>query len=182
MSTLAANFNKSMPPVYNLLKSKCSEPECAFAETNKLLNMLQEDDPRLLPSYVTDIEATLPALISSEDVFLRQLTLASCENAPNKENTGLLPVNTPCEQCESSKENRLPLEPVTICSENGTFVEENIFQPPIFYPVQVPSIPSPKDSALEFYNNKVSINQCWEIDKATRSQSSSKLWFKQRQL
>ena len=61
--------------------------------------------------------------------------------------------------------------------------KSNIFQPLIIYPVQVPSIPSLKDSALEFYNNnvKVSINQCWEIEKATRSQSSSKLWFKQRQ-
>ena len=113
-----------MPPAYYLLKSKCSEPECAFAETHELPNKLQEDDPRLLPSYVTDIEATPPASISSENVSLRQLTLASCENAPNKDNTSLLPVNTPCEQCESSKENRLPLEPVTIYSENGTFVEE----------------------------------------------------------
>ena len=49
MAILAANYNKSMPPVYYLLKSKCSEPECAFAETHELPNKLQQDDPRLLP-------------------------------------------------------------------------------------------------------------------------------------
>lgn len=40
------------------------------------------------------------------------------------------------------------------------------------------------DRAYEFYNSnvKVSIQQCWEIEKETRSQSSSELWFKQRKL
>ena len=164
-----------MPPVYYLLKSKCSETECTFAETHELPKELKQDDPRLLPSYVTDIEATPPASISSENVTLPQLSLASCENAP---------VITPAEQCESSKESCLPLEPVTLTCENGTFDEENMFQPPIIYAVKVPSMPPLEDSGLEFCNNnaKVSINQCLEIEKATRSQSSSKLWFKQRQL
>ena len=175
MEILAANYDKPMPPVYYLLKSKCSETECTFADTHELPKELKQDDPRLLPSYVTDIEATPPASISSENVTLPQLSLASCENAP---------VITPAEQCESSKESCLPLEPVTLTCENGTFDEENMFQPPIIYPVKVPSMPPLEDSGLEFYNNnvKVSINQCLEIEKATRSQSSSKLWFKQRQL
>ena len=184
MEILAANCDKSMQPVYYLLKSKCSEPECTFAETHELSNELEEDDPRLLPSYVFDIEATPPpASVSSENVSLPQLTLASCENAP--ENTTLLPVITLAEQSESSKQSCLPLEPVTLPScENGTFDEENMFQPPIIYPVKVPSIPPLEGSGLEFYNNnvKVSFNKCLEIEKATRSQSSSKLWFKQRQL
>ena len=175
MEILAANYDKPMPPVYYLLKSKCSETECTFAETHELPKELKQDDPRLLPSYVTDIEATPPASMSSENVTLPQLSLASCENAP---------VITPAEQCESSKESCLPLELVTLTCENGTFDEENMFQPPIIYPVKVPSMPPLEDSGLEFYNNnvKVSINQCLEIEKATRSQSSSKLWFKQRQL
>lgn len=173
-----------MPPVYYLLKNKCSEPECEFAETHELPNELKEDDPRLLPSYVTDIEATSPPVsISSENDSFLQFTLASCENAP-EEITAMLPVIIPAEQCESSSAIRLPLEPVTLSCENGPFDEENMFQPPIIYPVRVPSIPPLKGSALEFYNNnvKVSINQCWEIEKATRSQSSSELWFKERHL
>ena len=78
----------------------------------------------------------------------------------------------------------MPLVPVTLFCENGTFDEENRFQPPITYPVQIPSIPSMSDNAYEFYNNnvKVSIQQCWEIEKETWPQSSSELWFKQRKL
>ena len=43
------------------------------------------------------------------------------------------------------------------------------FQPAITYPVQIPLIPPSSDSAFEFYNNnvKVSVNQCWEIEKET---------------
>ncbi|XP_068705086.1 uncharacterized protein [Montipora foliosa] len=106
---------------------------------------------------------------------------APCQKTP-EENTTLLPVISPAEQCKSSKESRVPLVPVTLC-ENGTF-EENRFQAPITYPVQIPSIPPLSDSAFEFYNNnvKVSIQQCWEIEKETRPQSSSELWFKQRKL
>ncbi|KAL9986636.1 hypothetical protein ACROYT_G000807 [Oculina patagonica] len=158
MAVLAANCDKPMPPVYYLLKNNYSEPEFKFTETCELPSQLMENDPRLLPSYVTDIEATPPVAISSE--------------------------NDSLPQCESSSEIGLPLAPVTPFCENGTFNEENMFQPPIIYPVQVPSIPPLNDSALEFYNNnvKVSINQYWEIEKATRSQSSSELWFKERQL
>ena len=45
-------------------------------------------------------------------------------------------------------------------------------------------IPPMSDSAFKFYNNtvKISIHQCWEIEKETQPQSSSELWFKQRKL
>lgn len=36
MATLAANNDKSMPPVYYLLKSKFTESECVFAEKHEL--------------------------------------------------------------------------------------------------------------------------------------------------
>ena len=97
-----------------------------------------------------------------------------------------MPVISPAEQCKSSKESRVPLVPVTLFCENidGKFDEENRFQPPITYPVEIPSIPPMSDSAFKFYNNsvKVSIQQCWEIEKETRPQSSSELCFKQRKL
>ena len=88
------------------------------------------------------------------------------------------------EQCKSSKESHVPLGPFTLFCENGTFDEENRFQPSITYPVQIPSISPMRDSAFEFYNDniKVSIQQCREIEKETRSQSSSELWFKQSKL
>ena len=66
----------------------------------------------------------------------------------------------------------MPLVPVTLFCENidSTFDEENRFQPPITYPVEIPSTPPMSDSAFEFYNNnvKVSIQQCWEIETETR--------------
>ena len=178
MEILAANNDKFMPPVYYLLKSKFTESECAFVETQELPKELEEDDPRLLPSYATSVQATHPVSTSSDTVSIPQLTLVSCEN------TTLLPVISQAEQCKSSKESRFPFVPVTMSCENGTFDEENRFQPPITYPVQIPLIPPLSDSAFEFYNKnvKISINQCWEIEKETRAQSSSKLWFKERQL
>lgn len=51
---LAANYDKSMPPIYQLLKNKCLRPECEFSETHELPNELKEDDPRLVPSYVAE--------------------------------------------------------------------------------------------------------------------------------
>ena len=76
------------------------------------------------------------------------------------------------------------LVPVTLFCENGALDEENRFQPPITFPAQIPLIPPISDRAFDFYNNnvKVSIQQCWEIEKETRPQSSSEFWFKQRKL
>ena len=185
MAILAANNDKPIPPVYYLLKSKFMEYECAFDETHELPKELDEDDPRLLPSYATDVEATPYVQISSDNVSPPQIISSPCQQTP-KENTTLLPVISPAEQCKSSKESRVPLVPVTLFCENidGKFDEENRFQPPFTYPVEIPSIPPMSDSAFKFYNNsvKVSIQQCWEIEKETRPQSSSELWFKQRKL
>ena len=182
MAILAANKDKPMPPVYYLLKRKFMESECAFAETHELPKELDEDDPRLLPCYATDVEATPHVQISSDNVSLPQIS-APCEKTP-KENTSLSPVISTAEQCKSSKESQVPLVPVTLFCENGAFDEENRFQPPITYPVQIPLIPPISDSAFDFYNNnvKVSIQQCWEIERETRPQSSSEFWFKQRKL
>ena len=185
MAILATNNDKPIPPVYYLLKSKFMEYECAFDETHELTKELDEDDPRLLPSYATDVEATPYVQISSDNVSLPQIISAPCQQTP-KENTTLLPVISPAEQCKSSKESRVPLVPVTLFCENidGKFDEENRFQPPITYPVEIPSIPPMSDSAFKFYNNnvKVSIQQCWESEKETRPQSSSELWFQRRKL
>ena len=154
------------------------EYECAFDETHELPKELDEDDPRLLPSYATDVEATPYVQISSDNVSLPQIISAPCQQTP-KENTTLLPVNSPAERCKSSKESRVPLVPVTLFCENidVKFDEELRFQPPFTYPVEIPSIPPMSDSAFKFYNNnvKVSIQQCWEIEKETRPQSSSEL-------
>ena len=160
MAILAANKDRSMPPVYYLLKRKFVESECAFAETHELPKELDEDDPRLLPGYATDVEATPHVQISSDNVSLPHIISAPCQKT-TKENTTLLPVISPAEQCKSSKESQVPLVPVTIFCENGTFYEENRFQPLITYPVQIPSIPPMSDSAFDFYNNnvKVSIQQ-----------------------
>lgn len=183
MAILAANNDKSIPPVYYLLKSKFMESECAFDETHELPKGLDEDDPRLLPSYATDVEATPYVQISSDNVALPQIISAPCQKTP-KENTTLLSVISSAEQGKSSKESCVPLVPVTLFCENGTFDEENRFQPPITYPVQIPSIPPMSEGGFEFYNNnvKVSIQECWEIEKETRPQSSGELWFKQRKL
>ena len=103
----------------------------------------------------------------------------SCENKP-EENTTLLPVISWAEQCKSSKESRFPFVPVTLSCDNGTFDKENRFQHPITYPAQIPSKPPLSDSAFQFDNNnvKVSINQCWEMEKEDRAPTPSKLWFK----
>lgn len=73
MAILAANNDKSMPPVYYLLKPKFMESECTFAETHELPKELDEDDPRMLPSYATDVEATPSVQISSDNVSLPQI-------------------------------------------------------------------------------------------------------------
>ncbi|XP_022800952.1 uncharacterized protein LOC111338701 [Stylophora pistillata] len=161
MAILAANKDKSMPPVYYLLKCKFMKSECAFAETHKLPKELDEDDPRLLPGYAVDVEATPHVQISSDNVSLPQIISAPCQKTP-KENTTLLLVISPAEQCKSSKESQVSLVPVTLFCENGTFDEENTFQPPITYPVQIPSIPPMSYHAFDFYNYnnvKVSIQQ-----------------------
>ena len=136
---------------------------------------LEEDDPRLLPSYATSIQATPPVSTSSDTVSIPQLTLVSSDNTP-EENTTLLPVISWAEQCKSNKESCFPFVSVKWSCENGTFDEENRFQHPITRPAQIPSKPPLSDSAFEFYNNnvKVSINQCWEMEKEDRAQSSSK--------
>ena len=120
MAILAANNDKTIPPVYYLLKSKFMESECAFDETHELPKELDEDDPRLLPSYATDVEATPFVQTSSDNVSLPQIISAPCQKTP-KENTTLLSVTFPSEQCKSSKESRMPLVPVTLFCENGTF-------------------------------------------------------------
>ena len=90
---LAANNDKPIPPVYYQLKSKFMGPECAFDETHELPKELDEDDPRLLPSYATDVEATPYVQMSSEisSVSLPQIISAPCQQTP-KETTTLLPV------------------------------------------------------------------------------------------
>ena len=74
MAILAANKDKPMPPVYYLLKRKFMESECAFAETHELPKELDEDDPRLLPCYATDVEATPHVQISSDNFSLPQIS------------------------------------------------------------------------------------------------------------
>ena len=123
MAILAANNDKPIPPVYYLLKSKFMEYECAFDETHELPKELDEDDPRLLPSYATDVEATPYVQISSDNVSPPHIISSPCQQTP-KENTTLLPVISPAEQCKSSKESRFPFVPVTLSCENGTFDEE----------------------------------------------------------
>ena len=122
MEILAANNDRFMPSVYYLLNSKFTESECVFVEIQEL----EEDDPRLLPSYATSVQATPPVSTSSDTVSIPQLTLVPCENTP-EENKTLLPVISRAEQCKSSKESRFPFVPVTLSCENGTFDEENRF-------------------------------------------------------
>lgn len=115
-----------------------------------------------------------------------QPTLASCASVSQAEYTSQVPdIITPAEWCKSSKQLRLPLKAkaVTFC-ENKMTNAENLFHPPFIYPVEVPSRPQLQDVALEYYNAnvKATISQCREIEKATRGQSSSGLWFKQRQI
>ena len=102
MAMLAANNDKPIPPVYYQLRSKFMESECAFDETHELPKELDEDDPRLLPSYATDVEATPYVQISSDNVSLPQIISAPCQKTP-KENTTLLPVISTAEQCKSSR-------------------------------------------------------------------------------
>ena len=67
MAILAANNDKSMPPVYYLLKNKFTDSECAVAKTHELPKELGQDDPRLLPSYTTDLEATPPVPLFDDE-------------------------------------------------------------------------------------------------------------------
>ena len=49
------------------MKNKFTDSECAVAKTHELPKELEEDNPRLLPSYTTDIEATPPVPISDHE-------------------------------------------------------------------------------------------------------------------